>query len=364
MYAEQFPGAQFPGGYPRPMLIQPATPGAMPEYRYAMPIYAAPPPAAEADEQAAAASIPTEAVAASEATATGTAAAPTFASAARVAAEAAAKQHKERSSSSPQTTKKKPPFHTYGRANIKPSVGGFMYGDYMATHNAKAGESIPLTKRPTAAECGGAQVHFMEADLRRSVDYDPSRYSSVGRPRSALASSATATAAEVSADGADEKAAAAVAAASQDYETAVTYASTPPYATMPTAPRPAAATNAPPTAVELSDPEPLAPMAIPSPPTMALDHYAALPAYTPAAYASPPPGMPVLPHYVPPAGGPPPTMPPPAPPPQPAQWVPFVPDAIGERLDPRRFKFAPRAVMASVMPAGKRSVRTDNLGHL
>ena len=74
--------------------------------------------------------------------------------------------------------------------------------------------------------------------------------------------------------------------------------------------------------------------------------------------------MPVLPHYVLPAGGAPPTMPPPAPPPQPAQWVPFVPDAIGERLDPRRFKFAPRAVMASVMPAGKRSVRTDNLGHL
>jgi len=40
--------------------------------------------------------------------------------------------------------------------------------------------------------------------------------------------------------------------------------------------------------------------------------------------------------------------------------VAFVPNAMGARLDPRRFKFAPRAAMGSVMPAGMRSVRRDN----
>lgn len=43
------------------------------------------------------------------------------------------------------------------------------------------------------------------------------------------------------------------------------------------------------------------------------------------------------------------------------QYVPFVPNALGETLNPRRFKFAPRAMMANVMPAGKAAVRRDNL---
>ena len=45
----------------------------------------------------------------------------------------------------------------------------------------------------------------------------------------------------------------------------------------------------------------------------------------------------------------------------PPQLAAFEPDELGARLDPRRFKFAPRFAMASVMPAGLRSVRRDNL---
>ena len=33
----------------------------------------------------------------------------------------------------------------YGHANIKPAIGGYYYGDYMATHNAKAGSQPRLT---------------------------------------------------------------------------------------------------------------------------------------------------------------------------------------------------------------------------
>ena len=43
------------------------------------------------------------------------------------------------------------------------------------------------------------------------------------------------------------------------------------------------------------------------------------------------------------------------------RFTPFVPDALGSRLDPRRFKFAPRTAMSNVMPAGRRSIRRDNL---
>ena len=42
--------------------------------------------------------------------------------------------------------------------------------------------------------------------------------------------------------------------------------------------------------------------------------------------------------------------------------VPFEPNAIGARLDPRRFKYAPWNAMASVPAAGKKCVRRDNLG--
>ena len=229
---------------------------------------------------------------------------------------------------------RRPPFHTYGRANTKPTVGGFLYGDYLATHNASAGASIPLTKRPTAWEMGGAQVHYMEKDMRHthSAHYQPSPH-----PEPTPAPSVTPRA-----------------------KVAV-----PPLSSAP--PPPAAL------------PEP--PAAPASEPAAAQQHYASLPAYDPASYSGQQMGEGVgagptfLPYYpsplanyyqpgvaAAPAGyygqslyGPqhaavaPPSL------------VPFVPDAMGARLDPRRFKFAPRAAMGTVMPAGLRSIRRDNL---
>lgn len=32
----------------------------------------------------------------------------------------------------------KPPFHAYGKANVKPSYGGLGYGSYMLSHNINA----------------------------------------------------------------------------------------------------------------------------------------------------------------------------------------------------------------------------------
>ena len=39
----------------------------------------------------------------------------------------------------------KPAFHLYGKANINPTVGGEVYGNYMLTHNVnpECGEHLP-----------------------------------------------------------------------------------------------------------------------------------------------------------------------------------------------------------------------------
>ena len=134
------------------------------------------------------------------------------------------------------------------------------------------------------------------------------------------------------------------------------------------------------------------------------DPYAGYPAYDPSRYITPPTQTPItLPYYpvplgseghsAPPsllesyaapwnptasAGSAPPVwspFQPPAPAPAPPSagaaqpllapppgLVPFVPDLMGERLDPRRFKYAPRNAMDRVPAAGQRSVRRDNLG--
>jgi hypothetical protein len=40
----------------------------------------------------------------------------------------------------------------------------------MATHNAKAGSTVPLSPRLAAStDMGTMQTHFMEADIRRSA---------------------------------------------------------------------------------------------------------------------------------------------------------------------------------------------------
>ena len=243
---------------------------------------------------------------------------------------------------------RKPPFHTYGRANTKPTAGGFMYGDYLATHNAVACRTIPRSKRPTAVEMGGAQVHYMEHDMRqshmRSAHYQSPSHE---EPSPAPATSKDKHRAEVKAAAAQAKTEAATSASA--------VASQPP----PEAPAAGGA------------------------PACAEQFYAALPAYNPSSYVAPsaqlPGAVPYLPYYPVPleatkpeqmaaayhaapgcyayaAAGPP-------QPPQPAQQLMshFVPDELGARLDPRRFKFAPRFAMASVMPAGLRSVRRDNL---
>jgi hypothetical protein len=40
----------------------------------------------------------------------------------------------------------KPPFHTYGKGNVKPANGGFCYGSYLLSHNinAESGDHAPL----------------------------------------------------------------------------------------------------------------------------------------------------------------------------------------------------------------------------
>ena len=255
----------------------------------------------------------------------------------------------KRSARSARTTprNKRPPFHTYGRANVKPVVGGFLYGDYLATHNANAGASLPLSRRKPAADMGPAQVHYMEADMRQSAP-EPVELESVGA----------------------------------------------------CAGGPAPVAPAPPTIAP-----PIIPAPAPAPVRSGPDPYAGYPAYDPSKYISPPSETPItLPYYPVPLGSeaqpaprpmtaesyaapwnptasaasatpfwspfqpaaPAPTAPSAgaaqplmAPPPG---LVPFVPDLMGERLDPRRFKYAPRNAMDRVPAAGQRSVRRDNLG--
>ena len=257
---------------------------------------------------------------------------------------------------------KRPPFHTYGRANTKPTAGGFMYGDYLATHNTAAGKSIPRSRRPSAKEMGGAQVHYMEHDMREShshsAHYTPPRFE---EPSPAPA------------DAEDR----------HRVEAAKAAQAKPPVGCDPVGWHAAFAersSSAPPAAAAEPAHSHLASAA-----ASAEQVYASrLPAYDPSAYclAMPQASAPYLPYYPMPltddhgthAEG---AMlsaavpaapyyssyaaaPPPQPPPS-AQLAAFVPDELGARLDPRRFKFAPRFAMASVMPAGLRSVRRDNL---
>ncbi|KAL1495904.1 hypothetical protein AB1Y20_014547 [Prymnesium parvum] len=51
----------------------------------------------------------------------------------------------------------RPPFHTYGRGNVNPATGGFIYGNYLATHNS--------LRRPSTTNL--ARTHYQEADIRR-----------------------------------------------------------------------------------------------------------------------------------------------------------------------------------------------------
>ena len=108
--------------------------------------------------------------------------------------------------------------------------------------------------------------------------------------------------------------------------------------------------------------EPAAPSATSSAPVSApateplvggADPYASLPAYNPGNYcgaaaswpaaAQPAMGYPMPAGQMPYAG-----------------LMPFEPDPLGSRLNPRRFKFAPHAVLRSLPPAGRRSLRADN----
>ncbi len=61
----------------------------------------------------------------------------------------------------------RPIFHAYGRANTRPASGGIVFGDYMTTHNARAGDGLPYARRLPASARGFAQVHSMESSLRR-----------------------------------------------------------------------------------------------------------------------------------------------------------------------------------------------------
>ena len=245
----------------------------------------------------------------------------------------------KKSSRIPTSKGKKPPFHTYGRANIRPIAGGFLFGDYLATHNAKVGSDLPLTRRVPAMETiSNAQVHYMEADIRRSAQMFAASEEAGEAVAMAPASSS------VAAIAAGATAAKAQATAAPAAETSTT--------------APAAAPSAPDLPV-------YDPTAYCTPPFPAEDQIITLPHYpvplsaTAAGTAPPPPieawTAPYAPRYeaVMPQG----PMSPFAP-----GLVPFEPNAIGARLDPRRFKYAPWNAMASVPAAGKKCVRRDNLG--
>jgi hypothetical protein len=281
-------------------------------------------------------------------------------------------------------------FHCYGRANTSPSTGGFVFGDYMTTHNAKAGAHLPIRRRSPNSEANsdGAQIHLMERDRRLSL-------APGGLARSQPARSAARTAPKQP--------------PRQEFDFFEAQAPAPPPAPPP-APKPA--------------PKPV-------PPTVAAaarDMYATLPAYDPSAYVPAPtaphaPQPPQIqmqwaPQWMPPAAAPPPAQfawlppdiaqlqqaqaqaqaqaqqaqqaqaqaqaqqaqeqwqqwqqwqqqqmaaymaataaPPPAPPPPP-----FAPDEPGVRNAPSNYKHVP-GLMRSVPPAGTRSKRRDNLSN-
>ncbi len=226
------------------------------------------------------------------------------------AAEAAAPPRPRTASAKSQ----RPPFHLYGRGNTRPTVGGFVFGDYMATHNARAGTSLPLRQRPGSSERTQANTHMMEADMRASARQ---------RADSEMAY-------RVSSELAEEAAAPAEAEA---------------VAPTPAEPAaPSAASSAPVSAPATE------------PPVGGADPYALLPAYNPGNYCGaaaswPAAAQPAV-GYPMPAGHS--AMPY-------AGLMPFEPDPLGSRLNPRRFKFAPHAVLRSLPPAGRRSLRADNL---
>ena len=167
-------------------------------------------------------------------------------------------------------------FHCYGRANTRPSTGGFVFGDYMTTHNARVGAHLPIRRRSPNSEANsdGAQIHLMERDRRTSL-------APGGLARSQAARS-TPRAAPKSFDFFEAQAPA-------------------PLPAPPTAP-PTAPTTATPTAT-------------PTAAALARDMYATLPAYDPRAYVAAPPAphapqppqvqMQWAPQWTPPASAPP-----------------------------------------------------------
>lgn len=161
-YPGYFPGYYPPYGYHPPPYNLPAAPQFAPT-----PLDAAPAVAAPAPAPAAAAVV----VAAPAVPATDEVTAPR-----RPASAATAKRRPKsapRRRTSPTRSPpsgERPVFFNYGHANIKPAIGGYCYGDYMATHNAKAGSTVPLSPRLAAStDMGTMQTHFMEADIRRSA---------------------------------------------------------------------------------------------------------------------------------------------------------------------------------------------------
>lgn len=211
----------------------------------------------------------------------------------------------QRAASARAARAKRPPFHAYGRANTRPTVGGFMFGDYLATHNAVAGSTLPRTRRAVATDrLDTANTHHMEADLRATTRD--------------MAATPSAPPAEAEAEA--EVAAPAAAAAVPE----------PIPAPAPSAPAPQPAANTSAAA------------------------YGSVP-YDPATFCCPPPTAPAaagcfvpMPGYT--------MMAAPAPAPQP-----FAPHELGASLDPRKYKYAPHHVIASLPAAGRRSVRADNL---
>ena len=161
-YPGYFPGYYPPYGYYPPPYNLPAAPQFAPTPLGAAPSVAAPAPT----PAAAAVADATPAVPATDEV-----------TAPRRPASAAAAKRRPQSAPRRRTSPRwsppsgeRPVFFNYGHANIKPAIGGYCYGDYMATHNAKAGSTVPLSPRLAAStDMGTMQTHFMEADIRRSA---------------------------------------------------------------------------------------------------------------------------------------------------------------------------------------------------
>ena len=163
-YPGYFPGYYPPYGYHPPPYNLPAAPQFAPT-----PLDAAPAVAASAPAPAPAAAAVAVADPAVPATDEVTAPRrPSSAATAKRRPQSAPRRRTSPTRSPP--SGERPVFFNYGHANIKPAIGGYCYGDYMATHNAKAGSTVPLSPRLAAStDMGTMQTHFMEADIRRSA---------------------------------------------------------------------------------------------------------------------------------------------------------------------------------------------------